>query len=142
MNLHWSWQCGRVCPFRIIDGITSQPYPLTAQTVVITPLAILIEECAQQTVGTVAIDENMREIQCDAVIPPGKSQQMLIGIFAEQADGGLSATEYPRLWIVIIHEVFYAFLIAHNAQFDAEIRVSLLCSLQGFMQHLLIYLVF
>ena len=87
MNLRWSWQCGRVCPFCIIDGIASQPYPLTAQTVVITPLAILIEECTQQTVGTVAIDENMREIQCDAVIPPRESQRRFISISLHQVAG-------------------------------------------------------
>ena len=43
---------------------------------------------------------------------------MLIGIFAEQANGLPTFTEYPRLRIILIYEVFYAFLIAHNAQFD------------------------
>ena len=96
MNLRWSWQCGRVCPFCIIDGIASQPYPLTAQTVVITSLAILIEECAQQMIGTVTIDKNMREIQCDAVIPPRESQRRFISISLHQVAGHREPSTHIR----------------------------------------------
>jgi hypothetical protein len=84
----------------------------------------------------------MREIQCDAVIPPTESQQMLIGFFTKQADGMPTVTEYPRLWIVIIYKVFTAFCITHDAQFDTEIRVSPPRSRQGISEHLLIHLVY
>jgi hypothetical protein len=67
---------------------------------------------------------------------------MLIRFFTEQADGLPTFAEYPRLRIILIYEVFYAFLIAHNAQFNAEVGVSLLRSLQGIMEHLLIHLAF
>ena len=67
---------------------------------------------------------------------------MLIGFFTEQADGLPTFAEYPRLRIVIIYEMLTAIGIAHNAQFDAEIRVSQSCSLQGISEHLPIHMVF